>query len=300
MHEVVAALDVGGTRTKISYQGRGILPHGRQTVPTVRYPEAADTVAAVIESVERAIATAPADTKVVGIGLAVPGIVDEEHGIAISSGNLAWSEVPFAEMIQEATGLRASISNDLRAGARAESASGAAAGCRSAMFVPIGTGIGAALVFDGSVWAGPHHRAGELGHVVVETPGDPCTCGRSGCLETVASAGALRRRYREATGEDVDAAEISRRVAAGDDTARLVWNHAITAIATAFDWADTLLDLDVIVVGGGVAMAGDLLFDPLTAEFHRLTGRDTPIRPAAHADWAGAVGAGIRAWERLG
>ncbi|MFE2308491.1 ROK family protein, partial [Streptomyces sp. NPDC059411] len=147
-----------------------------------------------------------------------------------------------------------------------------------------------------------HGYAGEIGHIVVRPGGPACGCGQRGCLETLASASAVSRAWAAASGDpEADAADCAKAVESGDARAREVWLAAIGALADGLVTAITLLDPRTLIIGGGLAEAGETLFTPLrTAVEERVTFQRLPhIVPAALGDTAGCLGAGLLAWDLL-
>jgi glucokinase len=185
--------------------------------------------------------------------------------------------------------------HDVRAGAIAEGALGAGRGAADFLLVAVGTGIGGAIVHDGSALRGAGGLAGEIGHIVVVPDGRLCPCGGHGCAEAYASGPAIVAAYGDAT---LGAADVVARAAAGDARARVVWAEAIGALATAVAAGVALLDPALVVVGGGLALAGEQLRDPLAhAVQARLAFRDAPPLALAQLDdRAACLGAGIAAW----
>lgn len=297
MGDAVLAVDVGGTRIKAHWQDEDGRRLHEWVIATPVHGNPLDTIDAIVGiTVDRA-RLAPSGIRPVAIGIAVPGLVDEENGLAIHSENLGWRSVDLASRFRDRTPLPVAISQDVRAGARAESHSGAARGASSVLFVPIGTGVGSAIVIDGVVRSGPNHRAGEIGHIPVGSSRQPCVCGRNGCLESIASARAIRSRYNE--GADIPvagAADVITRAILGDTIAATVWADAVDALATTLNAVDLMLDLDLIVIGGGLSLAGEALLEPLRLLLAQRGSGSTVILTAHHGDRAGAVGAGLRAW----
>ncbi|MFI1165931.1 ROK family protein [Streptomyces sp. NPDC020801] len=235
-------------------------------------------------------------------GVAVPGIVDEERGVAAYAANLGWRDVPLRDLLAERLGIPVALGHDVRAGGLAEGRIGAGKGADRFFFVPLGTGIAGAIGIDGRVEAGAHGFAGEIGHIVVRPGGTPCPCGQRGCLERFASAAAVSQAWAEACGDpDADAADCARAVAAGDPRARQVWQEAVDALADGLVTALTLLDPRMLIIGGGLAEAGETLFAPLReAVRRRVTFQKLPsIVPAALGDTAGCLGAGLLAWDLI-
>jgi glucokinase len=236
-------------------------------------------------------------------GVAVPGIVDEARGIAVYAANLGWKDVPLRALLsQRLGGVPVALGHDVRTGGLAEGRIGAGNGADRFLFLPLGTGIAGAIGIDGRIEAGAHGYAGEIGHIVVRPGGPECGCGQRGCLETLASAGAVSRAWAGASGEpDADAADCARAVEAGDPRALAVWGEAIGALADGLVTGLTLLDPRVLIIGGGLAEAGDTLFGPLRAAVEaRVTFQKLPlIVPAALGDTAGCLGAGLLARDLI-
>ncbi|GGV04102.1 ROK family protein [Kitasatospora aureofaciens] len=294
----VIALDVGGTYIKGGAAGEdGVLREtDRWFTGAERGPDA------VLETVLSAARELADRHRPAAAGIAVPGIVDEAAGAVVLAANLGWHRLPVRDWLAEELGLPVALGHDVRAGGLAEARIGAGRGSRDFLFVPVGTGIAAALMSDGQSVTGSHARAGELGHLVVRPGGPACPCGGRGCLETVASAAAIARRYTAATGEGgVTAKDVGERAVAGDQTAVMVWNEAIEALADALTAAITLLDPERIVIGGGLARAGDPYFAPLRAAVaERLTFQTLPqLLPAQLGHEAGCQGAALLAHDLL-
>ncbi|MEU3254446.1 ROK family protein [Streptomyces sp. NPDC006997] len=301
----VIALDVGGTGMKAALVGPdGTLLHqarrptGREHGPDAVVEGVLD-FAAELSAHGRTHLGAPATAA----GVAVPGIVDETRGMAAYSANLGWRDVPLRDLLADRLGgIPVALGHDVRTGGLAEGRIGAGRGTDRFLFVALGTGIAGAIGLDGRVEAGAHGFAGEIGHVVVRPRGTPCPCGQRGCLERYASAAAVSQAWSAATGaaED-DAAACARAVAAGDARAHTVWQEAVAALADGLVTALTLLDPRTLIIGGGLAEAGETLFTPLRdAVKERVTFQKLPsIVPAALGDTAGCLGAGLLAWDLL-
>ncbi|MET8039702.1 ROK family protein [Micromonospora sp. NPDC005215] len=300
--EVVVALDVGGTGMKCAL----VRPDG-VAVRTERYPtNAARGPAAVVGTILDVAVGLAAKARAEGltpiaVGIAVPGVVDEARGVAVWSANVGFRDVPLRDLAVTRLGLPTALGHDVRVGGLAEARLGAGRGAGHVLFVAIGTGIAAAHVVDGSASVGAHGAAGEIGHIMVRPDGPRCGCGRPGCLETIASAAAIGRRYAELAGAPGTAADVAERAAAGEPLASQVWQEAVEALADGLATGQALFDVATIVLGGGLAQAGDLLLTPLRAALHeRMTfHREPRLVAAALGDEAGCLGAALLALDAV-
>jgi glucokinase len=284
----VLAVDVGGTDMKAALVDGDANALAFRSQPTPRTP---DEIVDAVASLAGEFGDAQA------IGLAVPGVVDEERGVAVWSENLDWRDVPFVSQISERCGLPVALGHDVRTAALAETRVGAARGLSDVVYLSIGTGIAAGIVLGGRLHAGDGY-AGEIGH----TPAghdEPCACGGVGCLEAIASAAAIARRYTARSGRPVAGAKEV--LEAGDADALAVWDEALDALAVALAWIASVLAPEAIVIGGGLSRAGAALLDPLNERIPRhLTFQPMPrLVPAALGDRAGCIGAALLALSSI-
>ncbi|MFG3699741.1 ROK family protein [Micromonospora sp. NPDC047620] len=300
--DVVVALDVGGTGMKCALvRPDGAVLHAeRHPTDAGRGPDAVvDTVLAVAEGLAgkaRADGLTP-----VALGVAVPGVIDEARGVAVWSANVGFRDVPLRDLARARLELPTALGHDVRAGGLAEARLGAGRDSAHVLFVAIGTGIAAAHVVDGTAVTGAHGAAGEIGHIQVRAGGPACGCGRPGCLEAVASAAAIGRRYTALAGVPATAADVADRAAAGEPLAADVWREAVEALADGLATGQALFDVETVVLGGGLAQAGALLLEPLRTALHeRMTfHREPRLVAAALGDEAGCLGAALLALDSL-
>lgn len=296
--EPVLAFDVGGTDTKsalIDADGRVL---GLRRTPTPL--DAADPAGAVVASIG-ALARLHLDEASgigpVAVGVSVPGLVDEVSGVGIFASNLGWHDAPIRALAERATGLPVAFGHDVRAAGDAEHRLGAARGYGDVVVLAIGTGIASSLILDGRPYSGGGY-AGEFGHSLADPIGEPCACGAIGCLETIASAGAIARRYRETSGNAVTGAKaVLDAASTGDAIARRVWNDAVEALAQALARLVANLAPEAIVIGGGLAQSGPALFDPLAERLDALLSfhRRPALVRAELGDDAGLLGTALAA-----
>jgi len=255
---------------------------------------------------------------VAAIGLGIPCTIDRERGLCVHAANLPLREAPVRDIVRDTFGLPVSIDNDANTAVLAEQRRGAAAGATNVVMLTIGTGIGGGLIVDGELYRGTTGAGGELGHVVIDIDGPPCqgNCPNHGCIESIASGTALARDAALAAAEHPDSALGRAAAQEGVVDGRLVTELAfggdplsIDVLATlgrrlgaALSGLANIFDPDVMVIGGGVMAAGDLILDPAREEF---AGRALPpqnripIRAAALGADAGMIGAALLAAEEL-
>jgi glucokinase len=297
--EVVIGIDIGGTSIKGVVVGRDGAAYASVDRPTP-VDEGVDAVVdAVVDTVERLRSTAGPDASPVGVGLVMPGVVDRSAGMARSSANIGWRDLPIRQIVADRIGLPVAIEHDVRAAGMAEVRYGAARGVSDVLVVSIGTGVAAALVVGGTVVDGAAGLAGEIGHVPVYPDGELCRCGQRGCAEAYSSGAAVSRRYAARTGRPaVPAEEVIARAAGGDRTAAAVLHEAVVGLTRAVLGCVLLTDPRLIVLAGGMAGAGAALTEPLAEGLQRslLWRTPPPIVVSTLGGGAGARGATLLGW----
>jgi glucokinase len=254
---------------------------------------------------------------VLAAGLGIPATIDHDRGVAIQAVNLEISDVPLRDLMRERIGLPVFLDNDANVAALAEHLFGAGRGARNVVMLTIGTGIGGGLILGGEVYRGSTGGAAELGHIVVVEDGLPCqgNCPNHGCVETYASGTALAREGTAAAKKAPDSA-LSRALEEGPITGRTVTDLALEGDKLATDVvADAgrhlgvalaslanIFDPDVILIGGGVSVVGDLLLEPAREELRSRAlppMNKTPVKLAELGPEAGMVGAAAMALIEL-
>ncbi len=246
------------------------------------------------------------------VGVGVPGIADARTGRVVFCTNLGWRDVPLREEFQRYLNKPVHIDNDATVAGLAESVAGVSAGTDSSVFVTLGTGVGGGIVIHGKVWSGFHGVGSELGHMILELDGEPCTCGNRGCVERYCSATAIIRMARELVARHPDSLVLT--LAQGDpdninakmvfDAAReqdpvgmKVFRRYVIYLSQALASVMQLLDPEVVVLGGGVSKAGSFLLDAVRAEVPRyLLFKELPharIELAKLGPDAGIIGAAM-------
>ena len=285
---------------------------GRILEKSESWTEARRGPAAVLESVKHIIRDlANRTAAIAGIGIAVAGQVHPQTQAVVAAPNLGWRNLPLRDEIAGAFHVPVWVENDVRGAAWGEFRSGHAAGAKSLLAVFVGSGVGSGAVLDGAIWHGAGNAAGEVGHTqVVYDDGLPCPCGQRGCMEQYTSGNGLQRRLALGMASEVptrlveltggDASRLSSRMVfqaatAGDAFARELWSDLERYLVTSLANYVTVLNPEVLVLGGGVIESVSELFDlvtrrvpELTTEMARATLR---IERTALGDWSGVVGA---------
>jgi len=220
---------------------------------------------------------------VAAIGIAIPGLVNRQTDRVVAPRDLPRTMVENLHgELMRATGLRVELENDANAAAYGEYKVGAGRGSRNLFYMMIGIGIGGALILDGKLWTGASGFAGEVGHITIDTEGYQCVCGNTGCLETVASAPSIVRRARERLHRDstsslsrlglqksFTAEDVAHQANEGDDFALMMIERTGKYIGTGVASVINLLNIEKIVLGGGVMDAGSLILNPIIQEVRR-------------------------------
>ena len=275
-------IDVGGTGIQLGLvdeKGHIIAKGGIVTRTDIPFE---DQVKAMADCVLDTIEKSGHDlSEVQSIGLGIPGIADPKTGVVPFCTNLGWVNVPLRETFRKYIDKPIFIDNDATVAGLAESVAGVSAGTSSSVFLTLGTGVGAGIVINGKVWSGHHGVGSEVGHMIMEIDGEPCSCGNSGCLERYTSATAIIRMAREAVQKhpeslimtlcEGDPAKINAKIVfdasrEGDETALKIFRRYARYVGMAIANVVNFLDPEVVVLGGGVSKAGSYLLDAVRAE----------------------------------
>jgi len=294
-------LDLGGTDLKA---GR-VLPDGRVEAFGKRPSRAAESAEGPLEGIAEAVEelTRGRRAQVAGVGLGSPGVIHPHSGALVGGTPHLhhWGAFPLRERLAERLGLPVVVDNDANLAALAEHRLGAARGAAVSITLTIGTGIGAGIVVDGRVIHGAWGGAGEIGHLPLGRGGASCRCGVADCVEPEASGSGLGAQARDLGWVPAEARTVFAAAAAGDPRARSLLETMADRLGAAIGAAVSLINPEVVVVGGGVAQAGEALMEPLreaVARYTLATHREgLRVVTASLGESAGVVGAGLLAWD---
>lgn len=291
----VVAVDVGGTEIKSALVDSDLNVISTTTAPT---PKADTSGSETVKTISGIVAEFGKSHRVEAVGLVVPGALDEPAGTSRWSGNLQWKNLPIRDLLHEKINIPVAFAHDVRTAAVAEMRNGAAKGISNAIFIPVGTGIAAALIIDGEIRSADGY-AGEIGHVNVNGK-YPCVCGKHGCLEAASSTLAISNAYELLSGKShTTTEEIYKLVLAGDSVANQVWNDAAAALARGCELLITILAPELIVFGGGLSNAGETILKPIRDYLDAsLTFQRKPRLEIAHyGAKAGTIGCAMLAFD---
>jgi len=303
-------VDLGGTKMLL-----GVLDGNSKTVWESRERSAGESQNELVELLVREIGEARAERAgVKAIGMGIPATIDHDKGLAVAAVNLPIEDLPIRDMVVERTGLPTFVDNDANVAALAEHLFGAARGAQNAVMLTIGTGIGGGLILDGEIYRGSTGAGAELGHVAIQLDGPACqgNCPGHGCVETLASGTALGREGRAvaesapdsalgkllAEDKEIDGKAVTVAAQEGDETAIGVFDLVGGRLGVALASFANIFEPEVIVIGGGVIAAGELLLAPARSELEARALRPmnrTPVVAAELGEDAGMIGAAAMA-----
>jgi glucokinase len=292
-------IDFGGTTIKSAVVRDGVIAQRGEVIDTLKH-----NAQSLLDALFQTIATLRGGhPDVAGVGVGLPGFVDSVNGIVHHLTNVAgWDEVPLAKLLAERVGLPAIVENDVNAMTYGEWKYGAARGARNCLCITLGTGVGGGLILDRRLYRGAQFAAGEIGHASIDYRGKPGPYGNFGGLEEYVGNQQIAERavelYRAAgmtrTKEECAPKELEAAARGGDGIAQGLWEAVGDEVGAALANAVWVLNPDTIVIGGGVAKAGDILFDPIRRSVEsrtlKLFHENLRIVPAALGNDAGAIG----------
>lgn len=293
----ILGIDIGGTNLvvgAVAEDGSELLAPGIQpTRPDEGADRVLERIAALARASIREVTSLVPGAEVLGVGVGAPGPLDTREGVIFLTPNLGWVDLPLRQRLADLLGLPTTLDNDANCAVLGEWWRGAARGARHAIGFTIGTGIGGGIIVDGRLFHGASDCAGEFGHMTIDPAGRRCNCGNYGCLEAYASGPAIALRAVEAiesgaesripayAGGDlggVTAQMVYQAAQDGDDLAREVVRETARYLGTGVANLVNVFNPEVVVICGGVTLAGERLFAPLRQEVNRRA-----FRPAVQA-----------------
>jgi glucokinase len=317
----IAGVDLGGTTTKLAFINlQGEILH-KWEITTDHSNEGHNITKNIAEAInKRLVELGHPKKKLVGIGMGAPGPVDYETGVILNVVNLGWKDnFPLKASLEELTLLPAAVENDANCAALGEMWMGAGDGAKNIVCVTLGTGVGGGVISGGKIVQGANGAAGEIGHItVIPFDGAPCNCGKTGCLETVASATGIVRLATEVVSKSGSSGKLAELFAKngkitakdvfdmardGDEIAKKIVNEVSFHLGLSLANIANTLNPEKIVLGGGVSKAGDILLESVNEYFSMFAFsavRDsTQLALATLGNDAGVIGAAWLVKDKL-
>ena len=266
MSSWVVGVDLGGTKIEM-----GLVDPQNQIVARYRVPTADEegpqaVVERIAEGVAELATAVPGNNQIAALGICTPGPVDHAAGMVLDPPNVkGLHNIPLRQLLADRLQMPVGLEHDAKAAGLGEFYYGAGQEARSMVFVVVGTGVGAAIIMDGQLYRGEHNYAGEIGHTTLDLHGPVCSCGNRGCVETFMSGPWLSRHYQDKSRETVvkvTGEQVAQLAGEDDPIAAQVMAGAGEALGTAVATMAMLYNIDLYVIGGSVAKAGDLFIIP--------------------------------------
>ena len=306
MKKYVIGVDLGGTKisTAISTIEGNILAN--VVLPTKAEEGEVAVLGRIVQSIDEVIVgSSTSIDEVEAIGIGSPGPLDAKKGIIITTPNLPFKDYNLVQPLKEKYNIPVYLDNDANAAAIGEYMFGAGKGKESIIYFTVSTGVGGGAVLDGKVYRGHTSNALEIGHTTVNPNGPRCNCGNLGCLEAMSSGTAIAKKGKEAVSTNVETSlkkydtitsyEVFKEAEAGDEVAKDIIDNALTYLGIGVANAIATFDPEMIIIGGGVSKAGDIVFDTVKKVVNKRCfksmAESCEIVPAGLGSDAGVVGA---------
>ena len=302
----IIAIDLGGTNLKCALLDKNLSIKARNSFSTKSFNNRIKLISGIVEAINSFISSQGlARSEIFGVGIGLPGPVDTFKGIVHFLPNIpGWKEVGLKRILEQKTKLAVFIDNDVKLMSLAEYKCGAAKGFSNCLCLTLGTGVGGGLIIEGKLYRGRDNAAGEIGHMPLNENGSICGCGAYACLETYIGNAKLIRDARKLFGSPrITLEEVSDLAKQNNSKARKFWERTGSYLGQALAGSINLLNLDAIIIGGGVACAGGVLLrsvkETITKRAMSVQAKRVRIYKAKLGLDAGLIGAGYLLRERL-
>lgn len=306
MKDYVIGVDLGGTKISCALATVAGIVESKWTIPTEAHLGEKVVLDNIIDSINKVMELGKVSIdEIKAIGIGSPGPLDIEKGIVVTTPNLPFKNFKLVEPIKKEFNIPVFLDNDANVAAIGEYMLGAAKGLKNMIYVTVSTGVGGGAVLDGKVYRGSTYNALEVGHMTLDPFGPTCGCGNNGCLEAMSSGTAIARRANEALRSKVETSlrkyetvtsyEVFEEAKAGDIVAKEIIDRALTYLGIGIANMITSFDPEIIIIGGGVSKAGDIVFDKVKEVVNRRNfktmAENCKIVPAGLGTNAGMLGA---------
>ena len=301
----IIAIDLGGTNLKVALLNLKYKIIEKKVIKTGGFIKKKQLISGIVNSVKDIIAEHHlSKSDILGIGLGLPGPIDVERGLVHFFPNIpGWKEVNLKNILIQRLGLPISLDNDANLMCLAEYKLGAAKCFKNAVCLTLGTGVGGGIIIEGKLYRGRGFAAGEIGHIPINENGPSCNCGGRACLEAYIGNNIILREAKKSFGRKISLEELSLLAGKGNKKARAIWSRVAGRLGLALVGIVNLLNPDCIVIGGGVANAGKILFDRvrevITKRAMSIQAKHVKVIKSRLGDDAGLIGAAILVKEGL-
>ncbi|MFH1458519.1 MAG: ROK family protein [Candidatus Omnitrophota bacterium] len=295
----IIGIDLGGTNLKIALLDSNCRILKKEVVSTRRFAEKASLIQALCDSVNRTIGKNHLTRKeIVGVGLGLPGPIDHRLGLVHYFPNIpGWKEVNLRSILKKKLKLPIFLDNDANVMALAEYALGAGRSFKNILCLTLGTGVGGGLVIQGKLYRGKDNAAGEFGHLPINEKGPSCNCGGQACLESYIGNNRILAEARRVFHRAISLEELSALAKKGNKRAKAIWLRVAERLGVALAGMANLLNLDAVIIGGGVAGAGTFFFqkirDTIKKRAMSVQAKRMKVLTAKLGSDAGMVGAAL-------
>ena len=300
----IIGIDLGGTNLRVALLDLKYGIRDKLNFNTKKFIKKEDLISAITSCVNNIIKKNKLKkADILGLGLGLPGPIDVKKGIVHFFPNIpGWKEVALKAILKKRLGLPIFLDNDANLMSLAESKLGAAKGFRNAVCLTLGTGVGGGLIISGTLYRGSGFAAGEIGHIPINEEGPRCNCGGSACLESYIGNKVIMKEAKELFKRDISLEELSALAKKGNKAAKKIWSKIAKRLSVALVGIVNLLNPDCIVIGGGIANAGTILFDEtrnmVSWRAMSIQAKHVKILKAKLGDDAGLIGAAILVKEK--
>lgn len=312
---IYVGIDIGATKTAISLAGKDKKLFCNETIKTARCADFSENASDIFARIDTMLAQNElAREDIAAIGLCCPGPNDLEQGTIVYVGSIGWRDVPVRSMFEREFGCPVAFANDAAGAAFAEAMVGAGKGKDIVLYFTVSTGVGGGIVIGGDIYSGARGYAAEFGHITVDPKGEPCRCGGRGCVQNYSSGTAIAAiaKRRVESGEasslagkpEITALDVELAARAGDALALDVWNTAMEKLGVLVGVLFQAFDPDVMVFGGGVSNAWDIMERPIRESAERYiyetTREGLVLKQSALGSLVGVTGAVLLAAQLIG
>jgi len=302
----IIGIDLGGTNLKIALLDLKYKLTDKEVLSTQQFRKKENLISAILHSVNRIIENNKLKKRdILGIGLGLPGPIDEKSGVVHFFPNIpGFREVNLKSILEKKLRLPVFLDNDAKLMALAEYRLGHARGFKNALCLTLGTGVGGGVIIEGSLYRGKDNAAGEIGHVPINEKGPRCNCGGRACLEAYIGNNRILNEAKKIFKRNISLEELSAKAGKQNKQALNIWLKVAARLGIALVGAVNLLNPDAIIIGGGVANAGSVLFDKVKQTVKKqamnVQARRVKVFKAKLGSEAGLIGAAIMVKENIG